>query len=192
MKQRARFSADPMFFAGRDRQRSHQPEAALVIRKGGSSPGRLCGQPCKEDEPEQSRFGGPRLCVQPTGPAIRYAISPGGCAGRRMHTLCRTRGLPEGVGGASATPIKRRRQATLAVGGCVGDNRSSASRIVARDPRDAGKARLGWRHAERRHGLNPDEQHDDEYGDRPGRENTAPVPEILISPFLFACLLHAR
>jgi hypothetical protein len=107
----------------------------------------------------------------------------------------KARSLPEweGVGDGSIAPIKRCAwRAALAVGGCIGDTRSSASRIVSRDLRSAGKVRLVWRHAaQRRYGLNPDEQHDDEYRDRPGRENTAPVTEILIPAFLFSCLLHA-
>ena len=128
----------------------------------------------------------------PVGPATASRHLCGGMRRSGGSPLMEPASLPKGVG-EPHHPIKRRpRQAALAVGGCVGDNRSGASRIVSRDLRGAGKARLVWRQAaQRRHGLNPDEQHDDEYRDRPGRENTAPVTEILIPTLLFACLLHA-
>ena len=103
--------------------------------------------------------------------------------------------LPEwvGVGAGSIAPIKRCAwQATLAVGGCVGENRSGAGRIVSQDLRDTGKARLVWRHAAQcGHGLNPDEQ-DDANNASPRPRKYRAVSVMIPTLLLRACFTLSR
>ena len=191
MKHRARPSARRDVLAGLDRQRPHQPEAAFDIGKGRGVPRALMRTALQRGQARAMPVRQTPIlgAFSPVGPATASRHLCGGMRRSGASPLMEPASLPKGVG----DPIKRRpRQAALAVGGCVGDNRSGASRIVSRDLRGAGKARLVRRQAaQRRHGLKPDEQHDDKSRDRPGRENTAPVTEILIPTLLFACLLHA-